>query len=121
MSANQILELRVYTLHPGMRDAFDARFHDEVLPMLVAHGIDVVVAAPSLHDADSYCLLRAYPSIGARQAALDTFYGSEAWLSRHDEAVMAMIASYSTVVLDAAPPLIDALVSGLGRRPGIRP
>lgn len=113
---NRLIELRVYTLVAGMRDAFDARFREQVLPMLREAGIDVVGAGPSLHDVDSYCLIRAFASLDARQAALDAFYGSEAWLSRQEEAVMAMIASYNTVVLDASPELIERLAqdSGIG-------
>lgn len=108
-----VLEMRVYALHPGVRDAFDARFRDHIAPMLAAHDITVVAAGPSLHDADSYCLLRAFPSLAVREAALDWFYGSEEWLTRHDAAVMAMIASYTTVVLAAAPGLAETLTAGL--------
>ncbi|MDQ8756081.1 hypothetical protein RCO27_07540 [Sphingosinicella sp. LHD-64] len=57
--------------------------------------------------------MRTFPSVEARQQTLDAFYDSEAWLTRHDAEVIAMIASYSMAVLDAPPPLIDQLVAGL--------
>lgn len=34
--------------------------------------------------------------------ALDAFYGSEEWLELHDAAVMAMIDSYNTCVIEGA-------------------
>jgi hypothetical protein len=103
-----LLELRVYTLKPGTRPTFQQRFEDQILPMLERFGVKVVAAAPSLQDADSFCLVRAFPSLEERERQLEQFYGSEEWLSSHDEAVMAMIERYSTCVVDAA-----SITSGL--------
>ena len=101
MSDNQILELRVYKLRPGTAGAFADRFREQISPMLERHGIEVVHYGPSLADPDSFCLIRAYPSVEERQSALDAFYGSTEWLEQHDEAVMAMIDSYNTCVIPA--------------------
>ena len=57
-----VLELRVYTLKPGIRDSFHARFVQESLPLLQHAHIDVVAYGPSLHDADSWYLLRSFAS-----------------------------------------------------------
>lgn len=103
-----LLELRVYTLKPGTRPAFQQRFEEQILPMLQRFGVKVVAAAPSLHDADSFCLVRAFPSIEERERQLERFYGSEEWVSRHDEAVMAMIDHYNTCVVDS-----PSIISGL--------
>ena len=98
-----VLELRVYTLKAGTRPAFRQRFEQQILPMLERFEVKVVAAGPSLHDADSFCLVRAFPSVEERERQLEEFYGSEEWLSRHDEAVMAMIDRYSTCVVEAGP------------------
>ena len=95
-----LLEMRVYTLKPGTREAFRQRFEAEILPMLQRFGIEVVRAGPSLHDDVSFCLLRRFPSIAEREVQLERFYGSEEWLSRHDSEVMAMIETYSTCVVE---------------------
>jgi gamma-glutamylcyclotransferase (GGCT)/AIG2-like uncharacterized protein YtfP len=99
--SRQILELRVYTLKAGTRPTFEQRFAEQIEPMLQRHGINVVAAGPSLHDTDSFCLVRAFPSLEARERQLADFYGSEEWLDRHDDAVMAMIDHYSTCVVPA--------------------
>ena len=96
-----VVELRVYALEPGTRDAFHRRFTEEIEPMLARFGIMVVAARPSLHDDRSFTLVRAFPSLAEREAQLAGFYGSEEWLTRHDEAVMAMIEQYDTCVIDA--------------------
>lgn len=95
-----MLELRVYTLKPGTRPAFHQRFDAEILPMLQRFGIEVVRAGPSLHDDVSFCVVRRFPSLVERETQLERFYGSDEWLSRHDTEVMAMIANYSTCVVD---------------------
>jgi hypothetical protein len=96
-----IIELRVYTLKPGTREAFRRRFDEEVGPMLQRFGITVIAALPSLHDDRSFTLIRAFLSLAEREAQLVRFYDSEEWLTRHDEAVMAMIDQYDTCVIDA--------------------
>ena len=112
MPANRLLELRVYKLHPGVRDAFAVRFHEQICDAR-GHGIAVVHGGPALHDPDGWTLLRAFPSLAGRQAALDRFYGSEEWLGQHETAVMAMIKSYETAVIDAGPEAIVALSDGV--------
>lgn len=108
-----ILELRVYTLVAGTRNALEQRFEQQILPMLQRFGVRVVAAAPSLHDPSSFCLIRAFPSLEARDRQLGEFYGSEEWLTRHDADVMAMIDHYSTCVIEADESAIDALASAV--------
>lgn len=98
--SDAIIELRVYKLKPGASDAFAARFAHEIGPMLERHRINVVYFGPSLIDPDSFCLVRAYSSVEEREAQLEGFYDSDEWLQQHDEAVMAMIDSYNSCVVD---------------------
>lgn len=107
MTGNHVVELRIYKLKPGAAGAFADRFREQIAPMLGRHGIELVHFGPSLADPDSFCLIRAFPSVEQRQAALDAFYGSREWLEQHDQPVMAMIDSYNTCVVgsDALTPL----------------
>ncbi|HYC95467.1 MAG TPA: NIPSNAP family protein, partial [Sphingomicrobium sp.] len=58
---NSLIELRVYTLKPGTRAAFQQRFEEQILPMLNRYRIELVRAGPSLHDELSFHLLRRPP------------------------------------------------------------
>jgi hypothetical protein len=100
----QVLEIRSYNLKPGTRERFHQRFLKEALPMLRRAKIDVVSYGPSLHDDNSYFLMRAFPGVKERQASEDVFYGSDEWKKGPREAVLADIDSYTTVVIamDAA-------------------
>ena len=50
----------------------------------------------SLHDNDSYFLMRAFPSVEERQRSEDAFYGSDEWRKGPREAILAAIDSYTT-------------------------
>lgn len=102
--ANDTVEIRSYNLKPGTRDRFHQLFLREALPMLRRWKVDVVGYGPSLHDNDSYYLMRAFPSVEERQKSEDAFYGSVEWLDGPRAAILADIDSYTTIVfhLDAA-------------------
>jgi hypothetical protein len=69
--------------------------------MLQRANIDVVAYGPSLHDADSWFLMRSFKSVEDRQASEDAFYGSKEWIDGPREAVLDCIESYTTVVIEA--------------------
>ena len=107
----RMLEIRSYNLKPGTRSRFHQLFLREALPMLQRWKIDVVAYGPSLHDADSFYLMRAYDSLDGRQKSEDAFYGSSEWRDGPREAILADIDSYTTVVIR----LDDATLQGLRR------
>lgn len=94
-----LVEIRSYNLKPGTRDRFHQLFRTDALPMLRRWKIDVVGYGPSLHDHDSYFLMRSFPGVEARERTEDAFYGSEEWRQGPREAILACIESYTTVVL----------------------
>lgn len=109
----RVLEIRSYNLKPGVRDRFQKRFVEESLPLLEKYKVDVVAYGPSLHDADSWFLMRSYANVDDRQRSEDAFYGSDDWKKRPREAVMADIETYNTVVVQVD----DATLKGLRRLP----
>ena len=110
-ASSAVIEIRVYTLKSGVRE----RFHDlvvrQALPLLQRHGIDVVAYGPSLHDADSYYLVRAFRSLDERTRGEDAFYASKEWTDGPREAVLAAIETYSTVVVEIDASTLRALRS----------
>ena len=108
---SRFVEIRSYNLKPGSRDEFHRLMTEQALPMLERWRVDVVDYGPSLHDADSYFLIRAYDSLEDRQQSQDRFYGSDEWRQGPREPVLALIESYTSVVLE----MDDATVRGLRR------
>lgn len=70
------VEIRSYNLKPGSRDRFHQTFLKDALPMLRRWKVDVVSYGPSLHDKDSYFLMRGFAGIEQRQQAEDAFYAA---------------------------------------------
>ena len=99
------VEIRSYNLKPGTRERFRELAIKEAIPMLRRWNVDVVAHGPSLHDKDSYFLIRAFPSVEQRQKDEDAFYGSDEWIKGPRDRVLADIDSYTTIVvhLDDAP------------------
>lgn len=98
-SSGQVLEIRSYNLKSGVRQKFHELFLREALPLLRKFKVDVVAYGPSLHDADSYFLMRAFSSVDVRQRSEDAFYGSDEWRTGPRAAVLDAIDSYTTVVI----------------------
>ena len=105
----EFVEIRSYNLKPGTRAEFYRVASAESIPMLKRWGVDVVAFGPSPHDGDTYYLIRAYQSLADRQASQDTFYGSAEWRDGPRAAMVAPIVSYTSIVIEMEPQVVDAL------------
>jgi hypothetical protein len=108
---NHFIEIRSYTLRPGTRDEFHRLFLKEAFPMLKRWKVDVVAYGPSLHDENSYYLIRRYDSLAHREQSEDAFYSSAEWRQGPREAIIALIENYTEIVLA----LDEVTVQGLRR------
>ena len=106
---SSFVEIRSYNLKPGTRPVFHQLIVRESLPMLKRWNVDVVACGASRHDEDSYYLIRAYASLEERQRSQDAFYGSEEWLRGPREEILALIDTYTSVVLELDDKTVDAL------------
>ncbi|HMD83008.1 MAG TPA: NIPSNAP family protein, partial [Anaerolineales bacterium] len=64
---NHFVEIRSYTLKPGTRDEFHRLFIEDAFPMLQRWNVDVVAYGRSLHDENSYYLIRRFDSLSQRE------------------------------------------------------
>jgi hypothetical protein len=105
----RLVEIRTYQLKPGS----GARFHDLVsnqsVPLLHEWGMDVVAFGQSVHDPDSYFLMRAYNDLGHLQSSQDTFYSTDAWRKGPRESIIELIQFDSNAVLWLSTQAIDAI------------
>ena len=104
-----VIEIRSYSLRPGMRERFHALMAQQGIPLLQRWQIAVVAFGPSLHDETSYCLIRVFASLAALESSEEAFYGSEEWRQGPREAILACIERYTDVVLPAHAQLLDTL------------
>jgi hypothetical protein len=106
---NHFVEIRSYNLKPGTRDEFHRLFLEEAFPMLQRWEVDVVAYGPSLHDQDSYYLMRRFDSPAHREESENAFYGSDEWRQGPREAIIALIEKYSEIVLALDEPTVEGL------------
>ena len=97
---NHVVEIRSYTLKPGTRDEFHRLFLEAAYPMLKRWNVDVVAYGPSLHDENSYYLMRRFDSLAHREQNEESFYGSDEWRQGPREAILACIETYTEFVLE---------------------
>ena len=106
---DRVIEIRSYNLKPGTRATFHDLFIKESLPILDRWQVDVVAYGPSLHDRDSYYLMRAYASLEDRQQSQDAFYGSPEWRRGPRESIVSLIESYTSIVIEMDSTVVDSL------------
>lgn len=105
----KFVEIRSYNLKPSSREEFHRLVLEKSLPMLKKWKVDVVAFGPSPHDENSYYLVRAYQSLEDRQASQDVFYGSPEWRQGPREAIIALIESDTSIVIEMEESVVDAL------------
>ena len=69
----------------------------------------MVVHGPSLHDENSYYVIRRFDSLAQREQMEDTYYASDDWRLGPRERILALIESYTDIVLE----LDEVTVQGL--------
>jgi NIPSNAP len=103
------VEIRAYNLKPGARAEFDRLAREQAVPMLRRWDVDVVAFGPSSHDETSYFLIRSYADLADRERSQDAFYGSDEWREGPRAEVLALIESYTSVVLMLEDDVVDQL------------
>ena len=106
---NSFIEIRTLNLKPGTRDDFQRLYVEKSLPLLKRWNQDVVAHGPSVHDADTYYVIRRFDSLRDREQSEDAFYSSDDWRKGPREAILSFIESYYDVVLE----LDEATIQGL--------
>ncbi len=108
---NFFVEFRSLNIKPGRRAEFHQLYLEQALPRLKRWNFDVVAHSPSLHDENTYYVIRRYDSLPQREQMEDTYYASDDWRKGPREAMLALIESYTDIVLE----LDDVTVQGLRR------
>src|SRR5215210_5973422 len=96
----QLIEIRSLNLKPGRREEFHRLYIEQALPLLKRWNFDVMAHGPSLHDENTYYVIRRYDSLAEREQPEDAYYASDDWRQGLREAMLALIKSYTDIVLE---------------------
>jgi NIPSNAP protein len=111
-----IVELRMYTLHPGRRDQLIELFEREFVETQEAIGIQLIGQFYDLDDPNQFVWLRGFNDMSARQASLHAFYSGPIWKAHREAANATMIDSDNVLLLRRVNP-----ASGFSVKNGDRP
>jgi hypothetical protein len=94
-----MIEILILNLRPGTRDEFHQLYVKESLPLQRKWDIDVVAHGPSLHDDNSYYVVRSFKSLEDREKLQNAFYNSDAWQKGPRTAILSQTEHLATVVV----------------------
>ena len=106
---NHLIEIRILNLKPGTREEFHRLYIEQALPLLKRWNFDVVAHGPSLHDENTYYVIRRFYSLAQRDEMEDSYYASDDWRQGPRERILALIENYTDIVLE----LDEVTVQGL--------
>jgi NIPSNAP len=99
--SDSVIEILTLDIKPGRRDEFNKVYVDQSLPLLKEWNFHVLAYGPSLHDANSYYVIRAFKSLEDRQESEDAFYGSDDWKQGPRDAIMGLVEHFAYAVVSA--------------------
>ena len=97
---NHFIEIRSLILKSGKREEFRRLYIEQALPLLKRWNFDVVAHGLSLHDENTYYVIRRFDSLTQREQLEDTYYASDDWRKGPREAMLALIKNYIDIVFE---------------------
>ena len=99
-----MIEILILDIKAGKRDQFHKLYERESLPLLKKWNIHVVAHGPSLHDTNSYYVIRSFKSLQDRQELEDAFYNSDDWKNGPRMAILGLINHLAYAVISGETP-----------------
>lgn len=98
-ASQEVFEILTLDIKPGRRDEFHKVYETQSVPLLKKWNFNVVAYGPSLHDANSYYVIRRFKSLEEREKSEDAFYGSNDWKSGPRNAIMELVDHFGYAVV----------------------
>jgi hypothetical protein len=100
-----VVELRQYTLKPGMRDVLIDLFEQEFVESQEVTGMTVIIGQfRDMDNPDRFVWLRGFADMPTRAQTLQEFYGGPIWKANREAANATMIDSDNVLLLRPARP-----------------
>ena len=99
---DQVLEILTLDIKPGRREEFHQLYVTEALPLLRKWHFLVVAHGPSLHDENSYYVVRLFKTLEERKASEDAYYSSKDWKNGPRSAILGLVEHFAYTVVSAS-------------------
>ena len=117
-SYSPIVELRMYSLHPGRRDELIRLFEREFIESQEAVGMQVLGQFYDLDDPNRFVWLRGFHDMAARAKSLEAFYSGPVWKAHREAANATMIDSDNVLLMRLSQPSSGFSLNG-AKRPAL--
>ena len=98
-ASQEVFEILTLDIKPGRRGEFHKVYEAQSVPLLKKWNFDLVAYGPSLHDANSYYVIRRFKSLEDREKSEDAFYGSDNWKLGPRDAIMELVDHFAYAVV----------------------
>jgi len=100
-ASQEVFEILTLDIKPGRRDEFHNVYVTQSVPLLKKWNFNVVAYGPSLHDANSYYVIRRFKSLEDREKSEGAFYSSDDWKSGPRDEIMGLVEHFAYAVVSA--------------------
>jgi NIPSNAP len=100
-ASQEVIEILTLDIKPGKRDEFHNVYVTQSVPLLKKWNFNLVAYGPSLHDTNSYYVIRRFKNLDDREKSEDAFYGSDDWKSGPRNAIMGLVDHFAYAVVSA--------------------
>jgi len=100
-TSEKVIEILTLDIKPARRDEFRKRYVTKSVPLLKKWNFNLVAYGPSLHDANSYYVIRAFKSLEDMQVSEDAFYSSDDWKQGPRDTILELVDHFAYAVISA--------------------
>jgi hypothetical protein len=98
-ASQEVFEILTLDIKPGRRDEFHNVYVTQSVPLLKKWNFNLVAYGPSLHDANSYYVIRRFKNLEDREKSEDAFYSSDDWKLGPRDAIMGLVEHFAYAVV----------------------
>jgi NIPSNAP protein len=104
-----IVEVRKYTIKPGLRAKFIEFFETRSGPALRDVGMGILGPLVDLENPDVFVFLRGFPSLEDRERMKTEFYEGDLWTGELESIAMPMLERYEVIVTETSSGFLNSL------------
>jgi len=104
-----IVEVRKYTIKPGLRAKFIEFFETRSAPAQREAGMEILGPLLDVENPDVFVFLRGFPSLEERDRMKKEFYEGELWTRELEAIAMPMLERYEVILTETSSQFVTFL------------
>ena len=104
-----IVEVRKYTIKPGLRAKFIEFFEARAVPAQREVGMEIMGPLLDNENPDVFLWLRGFPSLEERDRMKTAFYEGDLWTKELEAIAMPMLERYEVILTETSPRFVTFL------------